>query len=132
MEKTVRKFYDGIQIAYYEFSKDIVCVEVHHHGKNMGQFCSDVSYFQEWDELDLLHLAETHIKQVKNALKQPSKNRKKIAEYEIEYTTHYEDMVCVDVYYNDNQLTAFCSDRHSFEEWIEEEAMLISVIESQV
>ncbi len=132
MEKNVRRFDDGLQIAYYEFSKDIVCIEVHQYGKNMGAFCSDVSYFEEWDEKDLLQLANTHIKQVKSAQSPVDKNRKQIADYEIEYNTHFEDMVCINVFQNDDQLAAFCSDRHSFEEWIEDEELLAQVVRSQV
>lgn len=132
MEKVVKKFKDGLQISYYEFSKDIVCVEVYQHGKNMGQFCSDVSFFEEWDEKDLLQLAETHIKQVKNAQIHQGHNRKKISDYEIEYYTHFDDMFCISVFKDDNQIGAFCSDKHSFEEWMEEESTLLSVIESQI
>lgn len=132
MDKKVKKFNDGLQISYYEFSKDIVCVEVFQHGKNMGQFCSDVSYFEEWDETDLLQLTETHIKQVKSAKNTSNKNRKKIDQYEIEYYIHFEDMYCVNVYKDDNQISAFCSDRDSFEEWMEEETAMLSVIESQL
>jgi hypothetical protein len=132
VEKKVKKFKEGLQISYYEFSKDIVCVEVYQHGKNMGQFCSDVSYFEEWDETDLLQLTETHIKQVKNAKIPSNKNRKKIAQYELEYYNHFDDMFCVNVYKDDTQIGAFCSDRYSFEEWMEEEGALLSVIESQI
>ena len=132
MEKISKKFDDGLQIAYFEFSKDIVCIEVHQYGKNMGAFCSDVSYFQEWDEKDLLQLAKTHIKQVKSAQSPSGKNRKKIDDYEIEYNTHFEDMVCINVFQNDDQLAAFCSDRHSFEEWVEDEELLAQVVRSQV
>lgn len=130
MEKTVKKFEDGIQIAYYEFSKDIVCIDVYHYGKNVGAFCSDVSYFQEWDETDLLQLAKTHVKQV-SAKGSDSTNRKPVAQYEIDYSTHFEDMVCVNVYKDDLQVAAFCSDRHSFEEWIEDEELLAEVVKSQ-
>ncbi|MCT8138688.1 hypothetical protein H1D32_13630 [Anaerobacillus sp. CMMVII] len=132
MDKKVKKFKDGLQISYYEFSKDIVCVEVNQHGKNMGQFCSDVSYFEEWDENDLLQLTETHIKQVKNSGNSKNKNRKKIDQYEIEYYSYFDGMFCVDVYKDDNQVCAFCSDKHSFEEWMEEEAALLSVIQGQI
>lgn len=132
MEKTIRKFDDDIQIAYYEFSKDIVCIEVQQHGKSMGEFCSDVSYFQEWDEDDLLQLARTHIMQIKSARRSTEPNRKLIGQYELNYSTHFDEMVCVDVYKNDRQLTAFCCDRNSFEEWIEDEELLNQVIKSQM
>lgn len=132
MEKIVKRFDDGLQIAYYEFSKDIVCIEVHQYGKNMGAFCSDVSYFQEWDETDLVQLAKTHVTQVKSAQNLSHPNRKQVADYQIEYNTYFDDMVCVNVFQNDDQLAAFCSDRHSFEEWVEDEELFAQVLRSQV
>lgn len=132
MGKTVKKFDDGLQIAYFEFSKDIVCVEVNQYGKNLGAFCSDVSYFQEWDENDLLQLTKTHIKQVKATQRPDDTNRKQVGEYEIEYATHFDDMVCINVYKDKEHLNAFCSDRQSFEEWLEEDSVLEEVVKSQV
>ncbi|MBB5173084.1 hypothetical protein [Texcoconibacillus texcoconensis] len=133
MKRNQLQLSDQLIVRYYEFSDDVVCVEVMKDGKDFGAFCSDRLQFQEWDEGELQQLAETHVKQNDGITVSPDRNLRSLSEgYEIEYTNHWGNMYCLDIYKQGVYESSFCVDRSSFEEWMDDEEQLIAVVKSQI
>lgn len=128
------KIGEQLEVSFYEFSEDIICVKVNHKGRDLGAFCSHRTQFCEWDEKDVRMLAENHVNQfLQNVKEQHNKRRKQLSTgVELEYYSHSDDMMCVNAFRDGKEISSFCTDRLSFQEWMEDEELLEQVVMKQV
>lgn len=133
MPKNRLKLDEQLEVSYYEFSEDVICVEVTHQGRELGAFCSERSQFSEWTETDVKKLAENHVNQFLHSLKHDEqKTLKQLSTgVELEYYSHSDDLLCVNAFCNGKEVASLCTDRHSFTEWLEDETLLEKIIEKQ-
>ncbi|MGO4887115.1 hypothetical protein ACJ2A9_05095 [Anaerobacillus sp. MEB173] len=135
MEKKKVQLKEDLEVSYYSFSDDIICVEVFYKQKEMGAFCSDISHFKEWDETDLLQLAESHVKNNARILSTATSSVQRKAldnGIEVEYYSHSDDILCIEMFKDGHSVGSFCSDVSSFEEWMEDDELLKRVVEKQL
>ncbi|MBU9712215.1 hypothetical protein [Evansella tamaricis] len=132
MEQSPVVFSNGVSARCFSYSEDIVCVEVEKDGKEFGSFCSDVKQFEEWDEEELVLLVEQHIKQTENALRQKKRRHPLYEDIEMQYYTHSSDVYCINIYEGDLEVSSFCTDRLTFEEWMEDKDSLIDVVKKLI
>lgn len=135
LEKKKIQLKEDLLVSYYSFSDDVVCVDVIYKGEEMGAFCSDISQFKEWDEADLLQLAESHVSNnVHLTTNKVTNKKRKVLEngIEVEYFSHSDDILCVEMYKSGKSVGSFCSDVSSFEEWMEDDELLKRVVENQL
>jgi putative methionine-R-sulfoxide reductase with GAF domain len=134
VERKSVKLDEHLEVSYYEFSDSVVCVEVVSNGEELGAFCSDISQFNEWDEEELKRLVESHVKQFQKSTPEkimPKRKRLKNG-IEIEYYEHSDDMLCVNLFKNNQPVGSFCSDISSFEDWKEDEEQLEKIVARQI
>ena len=129
----VRKHYkvtDKLILNTYDFSEDIICVEVLFEGNQLGAFCSDRTHFEEWEEEDIRHLSEQHVQKYQTRQKKLSVTQRiRFQNVEVEYYPYSDDMICLDIYSQEGVSTgSFCVDRLSFDEWLEDETLLESIV----
>ncbi|WP_209123077.1 hypothetical protein [Alkalihalobacillus sp. BA299] len=122
---------DQIVIKAYDFSEDVICVEVTYDGKPLGAFCSDRTVFEDLEEDEIIQLSEQHVKRYHSDQLATSSKRKTINGVEVEYYAHSDDMMCVSMYRKGKPIGSFCADRISFEEWMEDEELLERIISRQ-
>ncbi|MCD8508709.1 MAG: hypothetical protein LRY73_01590 [Bacillus sp. (in: Bacteria)] len=119
---------DGVVANKYSFSDHVICVEVKKNGKDLGSFCSDVSQFEELDEEELTTLIQQHVNLVEASSIVDEKVKHRVGDYELECYSHYDSVCCINVLQNGEAVSSFCVDRASFEEWLEDEEQLLSVV----
>lgn len=130
MRKNRLKLDEQLEVSYYEFSEDVICVGVIHKGRDLGAFCSHRREFSDWNEADVKQLAENHARQF---LQNSAKERKQLStEIEVEYYSHSDDIMCVNVFRKGTEVASFCTDRHSFQEWKEDDRLLEKIIVKQL
>lgn len=133
MEKNTVLLPNGVLGTAFKFSEHVVCVEVIKNGQQLGSFCTDVDQFEEWDDDDLKSLIEQHVKRMEEASRNETKEKKYILDrYELQYYTHSDYMYCVDVLENGQIISSFCTDKATFDEWMEDEEQLTNVVKEML
>ena len=132
MEKETIELSDGVSASYHIFSEYIVCVEVAKNGEPMGSFCSDTSQIEELDEEEVISMIQKHIKEYEASSLKHKKKKLQIEDFELDYYSHSEDMYCIDVTKQGNMVGSFCADRASFEEWMDDEEQLTSIVKKMI
>lgn len=132
MEEKQVTISENVTANFQKFSEYVVCVEVMKNGKSTGSFCTDVSAFDEWDEDEMKDLVNSHLAQVDQT--EDIKGDETITLDNgliVSYSKHWDDFYCVNVFDGDKEVSSFCADRESFEEWTESKDQLLNVIRSQ-
>lgn len=121
---------DGVLGSVYKFSDHVVCIEVMKNGEQLGSFCTDISQYEDWEEEELKSLIEQHVQASEaNALKAEEKKHYILDRYELQYYTHSDSLFCINVLENGKTITSFCTDKESFDEWMEDEEQLARVVQ---
>lgn len=123
---------ETVTANFQKFSEYVVCVEVFQNGRSKGSFCTDVKAFDEWDDEEMIELVSSHLDQVN--LDDWIKGDETITldnGITVSYSKHWDDFYCVNVFDGEKEISSFCADRDSFEEWTESKEQLMNVIRSQ-
>ncbi len=130
---TERKLTKEVKLHFYDFSDSVKCVEVLYEGEGIGAFCTDITHFSEWDEEEIRNLAEKHVQKHKTNKAHKTETRERLRNgIEIEYYSHSDDMMCVNIYKKEKHVGSFCTLTSLFDEWKEDERILEKIIEKQV
>lgn len=125
---------EELLIETYPFSEYITCVEVFLNGQSFNAFCSDNEIVQEWKENPdmLVELCKNHmLQQPKKQASVSSSQASRIQlpdGLEVESYSFSEDIYCMNVYQHGALATSFCSDRHSIDEWKEDQDSLYTFV----
>ncbi|MBU9724175.1 MULTISPECIES: hypothetical protein [Bacillaceae] len=132
MVKIPMVFSNGVAARYSSFSDDVVCVEVEKNGRDLGSFCTDIHHFEEWEEEELISLIEQHVKKVEGYSQKKSDKDTLLPGVEVQYYSHSSDVYCINVFYQGNEVSSFCADRVTFEEWMEDKELLSNVVKNLI
>lgn len=129
MEKNTVLLPDGVLGTAFKFSEHVICIEVMKNGRQLGSFCTDVGQFEEWDDEDLRSLIEQHVKSMEEASLKYTKEKQYVLDrYELQYYTHSDYLYCIDVLDNGKIVSSFCTDKDTFDEWMEDKEQLTNVV----